>query len=127
MSKTLSKSKRDTKSSVIRTVEFHGAVKVVAEHVGARHINFAGTPMSVFKVPYATVLKRAKAGSIEVLTRGRERFVILAPEQLLALVNRVSRGRRVAEVFADIPTVFASMPRLRATSTRTEDPYRVMR
>lgn len=127
MSKTQSKSKRYTKSTMIRAVDFRAAVRVAAECVGARRINFAGTPMSVFKVRYATVLKRAKAGSIEVLTRGRERFVILAPEQVMALASRVSRGRTVAEVFAGLPTVPAMTPPLRATSTRAKDPYRVPR
>ena len=127
MSKILSKVKRDTKSAVIRAVEFEAAVRAIAERIGTRHVNCAGTPISIFKVRYATVLKRAKAGSIEVLTRGRERFIVLGREQVIALGNQASRGRLVAEVFAGLPTVPAWKPRLRSTSVRTKDPYRVPR
>lgn len=127
MSKILSKLKRDTKSAVICAVEFETAVRAIAERIGARHANCAGTPISIFKVRYATVLKRAKAGSIEVLARGRERFIVLGPEQVIELGNQVSRGRLVAEVFAGLPTVPALEPRLRATSVRAKDPYRVPR
>lgn len=127
MSKILSKLKRDTKSAVICAVEFEAAVRAIAERIGARHASCAGTPISIFKVRYATVLKRAKAGSIEVLTRGRERFIVLGPEQVIALGNQASRGRLVAEVFAGLPTVPALKPRLRATSVQTKDPYRVQR
>lgn len=57
--------------------------------------------MSVFKRHYTAVLKRSKAGSIEIVCQGAEPFVILGAKQLHALVASLERDHALAEV--DVP------------------------
>lgn len=56
--------------------------------------------MSLFKTQYAAVLKRAKAGSIEIVYQGAEPFVILGARQFLALVASLERDQALVDVDA---------------------------
>jgi len=77
------------------------AIRAIAARVGAKEVNVAGTPMSVFKMQHAAVLKRAKAGSIEIVYQGAEPLVILGAKQLHALVASLERDH--APVDVDVP------------------------
>jgi hypothetical protein len=77
------------------------AIRAIAASVGAKDVKVAGTPMSVFKKHYTAVLKRAKAGSIEIVYQGAEPFVILGVIQLHALVASLEREHVLADV--DVP------------------------
>lgn len=108
-----------------RMVEFEAAVRIVGARVRAGDVNVAGTPVSVFKTHYATILKRINAGAIEVVTQRGQPFVILGLDQVIALVKKQSTTRRVREVFAEFPTVPASATPPRYTSINTKSSYRV--
>ncbi|WP_439890039.1 hypothetical protein ACS7SF_12260 [Ralstonia sp. 25C] len=84
-----------------RSRDFRVAIRAIAARVGAKDVNVAGTPMSVFKTQYAAVLKRAKAGSIEIVYQGAEPFVILGAKQFLALVASLERDHALVDV--DVP------------------------
>lgn len=124
MRKFLGGSSIDSSVAVRKRADFRAAVRTIAARVGAKRVNLVGTPVADFKTKYATVFKRANAGSVEVVTQGRQRFVVLGLDQVLALIPNASRRRTVAEVFAGLPTVPASSVRLRATSIATKNPYR---
>lgn len=103
---------------------FGAAVRSIAARVGATQVNLRGTPMSAFKAQYAALFDRVRAGSVEVVTDGRQRFVVLDMDQVLALTSNAGGRRKVADVFASLPTVAASTPRLRATSIAAPSSYR---
>jgi hypothetical protein len=107
-----------------KNAAFRAAVRSVAARVGATRVNLSGTPMPAFKAQYAALLNRVRAGAVEVLTDGRQRFVILDMDQVLALTSNAGRRRKVTDVFASLPTVPASVPRLRAISIATPSSYR---
>lgn len=107
-----------------KRVAFQIAVRAIAARVRAKHVNLRGTPMPASKAKTAAVFNRVASGSVEVVTRGRERFVVLGLDQVLALIPVAGRTRTVAEVLAGLPTVPASTPRLRFTSVAAPSPYR---
>ena len=104
---------------------FHEILMKIAMRIGAPEVDESGTNISAFKTNYSTVLDRAKNGSVEVVTRGRQRFVILAEEQAVALITNTESDRTVAEVFAGLPTMPAESSRPRAMSSATVDHYRL--
>jgi hypothetical protein len=107
-----------------KNAAFRASVRTVAARVGAKRANLNGTPMSAFKGQYASAFSRVRAGSIEVLTDGRHRFVVLNMDHVLVLTSNAGKRLKVADVFASLPTVPASIPRLRATSIAAASPYR---
>lgn len=107
-----------------KNAAFRAAVRTIAARVGAKRVNLSGKSMSAFTAQYAAVFNRVKSGSVEVFTHGRQRFVVLDLDQVLALIPNAGGRRRVADVFASLPTVPALTPRLRATSIATPSPYR---
>ena len=78
--------------------DFQVAIRAVAARVGARKVNAAGTPLSVFMKRHAAVFKRARSGSIEIVYQGAEPFVILGAKQFLALVASLERDRAPGDV-----------------------------
>nr|CUV44892.1 conserved protein of unknown function [Ralstonia solanacearum] len=112
-------------SEVRKRVAFQIAVTAIAARVRAKRVNLRGTPMPAFKAQTAAVFNRVASGSVEVVTRGRQRFVVLGLHQVLALIPHAGRRRTVAEVLAGLPSVPASTPRLRFTSVATPSPYRL--
>ena len=109
----------------VKRVAFQTAVRAIVVRVRAKTVNLRGTSMPAFKANTAAVFNRVSSGSIEVVTRGRQRFVVLALDQVIAIVHDTGRGRPVAELLAELPTVPASFPRLRATSVAAPNPYRI--
>lgn len=71
------------------------------------------------------MFNRVASGSVEVVIRGRRRFVVLGLDQVLALIPNAGRRRTVAEVLAGLPTVPPSIPHLRFTSVAAPSPYRL--
>lgn len=59
-----------------------------------------------------------------VVRRSPKRTAAVVPEPPEATLDP-GRGRTVAEVFATLPTVPSSVPRLRATSIQKKSHYRV--
>lgn len=112
-------------SEEAKRVAFQIAVRAIAARVRAKRVNLRGTPMPAFKAKTAAVLNRVASGSVEVVNRGRQRFVVLGLDQVLALIPDAGKRRTVAEVLAGLPTVPASTPRLRFTSVATPSPYRL--
>nr|CUV45041.1 conserved protein of unknown function [Ralstonia solanacearum] len=108
-----------------KRVAFQIAVTAIAARVRALRVNLRGTPMPALKAQTAAVFNRVASGSVEVVTRGRQQFVVLGLDQVLALIPNAGRRRTVAEVFAGLPTVPPSIPRLRFTSVAAPSPYRL--
>lgn len=109
-------SQRSTSTSPAqRLMDFHGALRVVAAHVGAKDIHAAGTPISTFRANYAAILERVEAGALEVVTRRGEPFVILSLEQVLALATDVRRNLTAADLLKELPSAPKSdgVPRVR--------------
>lgn len=105
-----------TISADFQAAQFQAALKVVAARTGARDVNFSGTPISVFKTRAAAILRRIKAGSIEVVTQNGVPFVILSAEQVSALLTSRSQTRMAHELLAGLPSVSASPSVPRYTS-----------
>lgn len=63
-------------------------------------------------------------GSVEVITHGHRRFVIISEKQFIALADSTKRRRTVGEIFKGLP-VLTGKP-LRAISIKEEvDQYRL--
>jgi len=109
-----------------RTVaEFEAAVRILGTRVGARDVNVAGTPISVFRTHRVAILRRITAGSLEVVTWRGQPFLILGLHQVIALVANRRTTRMVREVFAKLPTVPASSTRPIYTSVQRKSSYRM--
>jgi hypothetical protein len=108
-----------------KRVAFQIAVTAIAARVRAKRVNLRGTPMPAFKSQTAAMFNRVASGSVEVVIRGRQRFVVLGLDQVLALIPNAGRRRTVAEVLAGLPTVPPSIPHLRFTSVAAPSPYRL--
>jgi len=108
-----------------RRTEFEAALKLLAARIGTAEVNVTGTPISTFKVQYATILNRVRAGSIEVVTRRGEPFVLLNLSQVLALVQGGRPALSVREVLAGLPSVSISGPPPRLVSRHARSHYRV--
>ena len=109
------------------TDPFHVALRLMADRVGAVVEDESGTNISAFKTNYSTVLDRAKGGSVEVVTRGPHRFVILGEETVQALVAAPDRQRTVSEACVGLPTLSFSTKRPRSTSVNTRRHTRIPR
>lgn len=81
-----------------RRKTFDAVVKAVPARVGARRINV--TPISIFSKHHFAVLKRIRAGSLEVVTDHGEPFIILGMNQILALVAGQNAGQTTARILA---------------------------
>jgi hypothetical protein len=79
---------------------FEEALQEIALRIGAMEVHVPGTKITAFKTNYSSVLDRVTGGSVEVVTRGRQRFLILAEEQARALVANTENTQTVAEAFA---------------------------
>lgn len=77
---------------------FDAVLRAVAACVGARRINV--TPISIFSKHHFAVLKRIRAGSLEVVTDHGEPFIILGMIQILALVADLNAGQTTARILA---------------------------
>lgn len=106
---------------------FNAAVKLAAARVGVKKVNVVGTPASVFRTRYAAVLRRIKAGSIEVITHQGEPFIVLGMKQLLALVADKNVGPTASELLAGLPSVPASPSIPRYQSVLNPSHHRVPR
>lgn len=106
---------------------FSDIVQLIAVRIGAPAVDAAGTNISAFKTNYSTVLDRANGGSVEVVTRGRQRFVLLAEEHAQTLMASIEDGRTAGEIFAGLPTMPAAGERPRASSVATAEQYRLPR
>ena len=88
-----------------RTIaQFEAAVRILGTRVGAKNINVAGTPISAFRTQHVAILERIDAGSVEVVTRRGQPFLILG---------------------ATLPTVPPSSTRPRHTSVQRKSPHRM--
>ncbi|WP_146605465.1 hypothetical protein [Ralstonia pseudosolanacearum] len=103
--------------------KFQAALKVVAARTGARDVDFSGTPISVFKTHAAAILRRIKAGSIEVVTQNGVPFVILSADQISALLANRGETRMAHELLAGLPSVSASPSVPRHTSSPLRDSH----
>lgn len=109
-----------------RTIaQFEAAVRILGTRVGAKNINVAGTPISAFRTQHVAILERIDAGSVEVVTRRGQPFLILGLHQVIALVSNRHATRTVREVFATLPTVPPSSTRPRYTSVQRKSPHRM--
>jgi hypothetical protein len=106
---------------------FGDIVQLIAVRIGAPTVDAAGTNISSFKTNYSTVLDRANGGSVEVVTRGRQRFVLLAEEHAQTLMASIEDGRTVGEAFAGLPFMPAAGERPRAMSVAAAEQYRLPR
>jgi len=65
-----------------RRKRFERAVQLLASRLGAPRVSISGTPISIFRSRCTTVLKRVRAGRIEVVTQNGEPFVLLSLRSL---------------------------------------------
>ncbi len=68
-----------------RRKKFERAVQLLASRLGAPRVSISGTPTFFFRSRCTTVLKRVRAGRIEVMIQNGEPFVILSLKRLGAL------------------------------------------
>lgn len=125
MRKSRCRSSANLNSEAGTSVAFQIALRAIAARVRAKRVNLRGTPMAAFKAKPAAVLNRVASGSVEVVNRGRQRFVVLGLDQIVALIPDARERRTVAEVLAGLPTVPATTPRLRSTSVAAANHYRL--
>ena len=116
-----------TRHELTKADPFWDALHEVAERSGGVLEDAGGTNISTFKTNYSTVLDRAKSGSVEVVTRGSQRFVILAEDMVRALVAAPEKQLTVGEACTALPTLTHSARRPRATSVATRNPARIPR
>lgn len=105
-------------SHEITGVAFEAALQSLAARIGATEVVVAGTPISRFEASYTTVLDRVRAGSIEVVTDGREPFVILGVNQVLALVEVLKTRRTASELLEGLPASPGPPPRHRSAGLK---------
>lgn len=91
-----------------RQRQFEVAVQRLASRLGAPPVSIGGTPISIFRSRYSSVLKRVRAGSIEVVTQNGEPFVILGLNQLITMCARIDHPKTAADMLAGLPSVPAS-------------------
>ncbi|MBA9859245.1 hypothetical protein [Ralstonia insidiosa] len=100
--------------------DFESAVQEVAERVGAHQVNLSR--VSSFRTHYAAVLDRIKDGSVEVINKGGEPFLLLGATQLFALLKNEARTLTTAEVLQGLPSVSlegGAPPRARAVGSKS--------
>jgi len=66
---------------------FYDVIQWVAKGVGATKVNGIGTNISVFKTNYSKILNRIENGSIEIVTHGHKRYIILTENQVISLMQ----------------------------------------
>lgn len=116
--------KTKVQQNASRHDQFSRALNQIARRVGAPPPNDKGTTVSEFNKDHPTVLDRVMNGSVEVITDGHQRFVLLAEKQIIALAGNTMRCRTVGEIFEKLP-VSKGTP-LRAISIKEErDQYRL--
>lgn len=126
MRKVLTKKVNEAAFGRSRRKTFEAAVRVVAACVGARRIHV--TPISAFSRHHFAVLKRIRAGSVEVVTHRGEPFVILGMRQVLSLVADQSVGRAAAaEIPVGLPAIPASPAISKHRSVQTRRHRRLQR
>ncbi len=80
---------------------FVSALHALAGRLGVK-VKDDPMPISKFKSDYSGVLKAASSGRLQQISRGRERFVVLTEEQVIAMVQSSSRKSSLADTLASI-------------------------
>jgi hypothetical protein len=104
---------------------FSIALREIARRIGAQVGDEVRTPISEFKSNYSPILDRASGGSVEVLTRGKRRYVILDEAIVEALILEANDRKTIGEAFAGLPSMPAGGRRPLDMSIASVDQYRL--
>lgn len=127
MRKNLDKQDGSIDTADSQRAAFQAVLKVVAARTGASDVNFSSTPISIFKTHVAAILRRVKAGSIEVVTQNGVPFVILSMEQVSTLLANKGETPMAHELLVGLPSVSASPSVPRSSSVLRPSHHRVPR
>lgn len=87
---------------------FVSAVHILAEWLGAE-IEDDPMPISKFKSNYSSLLREALSGHLKQISRGRERYVVLTEDQVIAMAGQRNKGGSLADTIASIATPTAKL------------------
>ncbi len=81
---------------------FAKAVESLARKLG---VAASDTPMPIskFKSDYSGLLRDAKAGELQQISRGSERYLVLSEDQVIAMERSGSQHRTLADTLASVP------------------------
>ena len=98
----------------------------LATRVKAAGVNQVATPIARFTRNYGPVLDRAIAGQLQVLSRGKEQFVLLSMAQVRNLMPPED-NRTMAELFAGLPSMLGLALRAQSpgNAATAADQYRL--
>lgn len=80
---------------------FSRAVENLARKLG---VDASDTPMPIskFKSDYSGLLRDARAGQLQQISRGGERYLVLSEEQVIAMERSSSQRRTLADTLASV-------------------------
>ncbi len=80
---------------------FAKAVESLARKLG---VDASDTPMPIsrFKSDYSGLLRGARAGQLQQISRGGERYLVLSEEQVIAMERSSSQRRTLADTLASV-------------------------
>jgi len=80
---------------------FSKAVESLARKLG---VAASDTPMPIskFKSDYSGLLRGAKAGELQQISRGGERYLVLSEEQVIAMERSSSQRKTLADTLASV-------------------------
>ncbi len=90
-----------SKVNLTHVDEFTSAVQSLAQGLGVTVMDNP-MPISKFKSDYSGLLRVALNGSVQQISRGRERYVILTEKQVIAMARSSSKGNTLADTLASI-------------------------
>lgn len=82
---------------------FSRAVESLARKLG---VAASDTPMPIsrFKSDYSGLLRDARAGELQQISRGSERYLVLSEDQVIAMERSGSQRRTLADTLASVQT-----------------------
>jgi hypothetical protein len=85
----------------VRTDIFTQAVESLARKLG---VAASDTPMPIskFKSDYSGLLRDARAGQLQQISRGGERYLVLSEAQVIAMERSSSQRRTLADTLASV-------------------------
>ena len=81
---------------------FARAVESLARKLG---VAASDTPMPIskFKSDYSGLLRDSKAGELQQISRGSERYLVLSEDQVIAMERSSSQRKTLADTLASVP------------------------
>lgn len=83
--------------------QFRKALEDMARELGMP-VSTSPMPISKFKSDYSGLLRDAQAGELQQISRGRERYLVLTEDQVIAVVDsgRSRKRKTLADALASV-------------------------